>query len=218
MQQQNPHRRGAHPCQGLRAWQAARVPRGLGRSDWIEAERLLRAELSGADPGDSAHVAEEPEEPPSRCGCRRWRRCPWPRSVPRRAPRPDRIPVEPAREPAPEDLTVPSAGVVVSSSRARDVRGSAAAAAPVSQRGVATWRRSARARRRQNAARTDPGRQRRDERQGVDEPPRARETASPTRSASPAAAAEREPAFLPRQPRRQRSRRPRLRSRAGTVC
>ncbi|GEM_PF-1114660 len=117
-------------------WQARGCPEGSGDRDWIEAERLLRAELSGADPGDSAHVAEEPEEPPVAV------RVPPVAPVSVATERPAQsaaarpIPVEPAREPAPEDLTVPSAGVVVSSSRARDVRGSAAAAAPVTQRGV----------------------------------------------------------------------------------
>lgn len=117
-------------------WQARGCPEGSGDQDWIEAERLLRAELEGAEPGESALVDEEPEEPP--VAVRVPPVSPAPAAKERRstsaAARP--VEVEPAREFAPEELTVPSAGVVVSSPRSRDARGTAAAAAPVTLRGV----------------------------------------------------------------------------------
>jgi len=120
-------------------WQARGCPEGSGDRDWIEAERLLRAELDGAEPGEGALVAEEPEEPEEPPVAVRVPPVALaPTAKERRATSAAARPVEaePAREFAPEELTVPSAGVVISSPRSRDARGTAAAAAPVTLRGV----------------------------------------------------------------------------------
>ncbi len=119
-------------------WQARGCPEGSGDQDWIEAERLLRAELGAAAQRDGAPPGEDSEEPPVAVRMPPVEPAPPPAAEYRAkaGAATKRVEVEPMREPRPDELTVPSAGVVVAASRQRDPRVGPAEAAPATLRGA----------------------------------------------------------------------------------
>ncbi len=119
-------------------WQARGCPEGSGDQDWIEAERLLRAEFGAAAQRDGAPTGEDSEEPPVAVRMPPVEPVPPPAAEPRAkvVGATQQVEVEPLREPRPDELTVPSAGVVASASRPRDPRVGPAEAAPATLRGA----------------------------------------------------------------------------------
>lgn len=148
MQQHNHIDEARVRAKAYELWQARGCPEGSGDQDWIEAERLLSAELGAATPTVGVSAGEDPDEAPVAVRVPRVvTSAPAPATERReKAAASRRIEVEPPSELRPDELTVPSAGVVVSRSRSHDARVDPAEVSPVTQRGegeVASKRRGA---------------------------------------------------------------------------